>query len=63
MNSIGIRKWACGQTLELVASVGDGDGKLTLFRRGDGLEAIETNGDPVFEGDTGFEELREQIVG
>lgn len=47
---------------ELVVSVGNGDSKLTLWRDQNGWEAIETNGDSLFEGEEGFEEAREQIM-
>ena len=55
-NSIGINKWAGNQGIELVWATGDGDGAWSLWKREDGARAIATNGDPVFEGEDGFEE-------
>lgn len=55
-NSIGISKWAGEQAIECTWSVGEGDARLTGWTRADGERAIETNGDPVFEGDDGFED-------
>lgn len=46
--SIGINKWASEQSIEKVAEHGDGDNKVTCWRRKDGEVALETNGDPVF---------------
>jgi len=31
----------------IVRTVGEGDGKVTLYRSSDGLEGIETNGDSI----------------
>lgn len=43
--------------------VGEGDHTLTLWRfPGDGTEVIETNGDPLWEADTGFYDLRERFA-
>lgn len=55
-NSIGINKWANGQSIECAGSSGEGDSKITGWVRADGARAIETNGDPVFESEDGFEE-------
>ena len=63
ISSVGIRKFAGNLEIELVGSTGHGDSKLSLWRRDDGQEAIETNGDPVFAGENGFDEARTQIVG
>jgi hypothetical protein len=42
----------------VVASV---DG-LTLWQMADGVEVIETNGEPVWQSEDEFEELRNQIL-
>lgn len=60
-DSIGIKK-ALGSNLTWVGSRGEGDSKITLWRNVDGREAIETNGDPVFEGEAGFEEACAEIM-
>ena len=54
--SIGITLWACGQGIEQVWSRGEGDARLIGWERADGQRAIETNGQPVFDGEDGFEE-------
>lgn len=54
--SIGIRKWAGDQAIETVWTSGDGDRRCIGWVRWDGARAIETNGDPSFEGCDGFEE-------
>lgn len=60
-NSLSIAKNLPNPTL--VASTGSGDGKLTLWSGSNGVEAIETNGDAIWEGEAGFAETREKIVG
>ena len=55
-NSIGINKWAAGQQLAQVWARGEGDRQTIGWERSDGERAIETNGDPVFAGESGFEE-------
>ena len=37
-----------------VARTGDGDATMILWELSDGRRVIETNGDPVWEGDAGF---------
>lgn len=60
-NSIGILRAHGGaiEDIELVAQVGEGDERIRLFnlQGNDGrwIQAIETNGDPIFEGDAEFE--------
>lgn len=53
--SIGINKWAKGHSLEQVWARGEADEKTIGWQRSDGERAIETNGDPVFPGESGFE--------
>ena len=53
--SIGITLWASGQGIEQVWSRGEGDARLIGWERADGQRAIETNGQPVFDGEDGFE--------
>jgi len=55
-NSIGIQRWAAHQGAEIVWENGIGDARIVGWRRDDGERAIETNGDPVFDGE-GFDEL------
>lgn len=62
-NSIGINKWAAGQQLAQVWARGEGDRQTIGWERSDGERAIETNGDPVFEGEEGFEEAWELGMG
>lgn len=60
--SIGIRKhFDPNMELTRIGSAGSGDSEITLWQDRMGHEAIETNGDPVFEGEDGFEELKETI--
>ena len=47
MNSIGIRRWVNGMGVEEIGSAGEGDRKVTAWRRSDGQIGLETNGDPV----------------
>ena len=54
--SIGIYKWAHPATAELAWETGVGDARLRGWERADGARAIETNGDPLFEGEAGFDE-------
>lgn len=54
--SIGINKWSNGQTLAKIGESGEGDNRIIGWERVDGMRAIETNGDPVFEGQDGFGE-------
>ncbi len=46
-----------------VGSSGTGDSTITLWEDIQGKEAIETNGDPVFLGEYGFDAARILIVG
>lgn len=55
--SIGIYKWAHPVTAELLWESGVGDSRIRGWQRADGARAIETNGDPVFEGENGFAEV------
>lgn len=52
--SSGITAWAGGMAIEDEWTTGSGDARLTGWVRADGARAIETNGDPVFDGDDGF---------
>lgn len=63
INSAGIRKafHPCNRARN-AGSIGEGDNKTTLWISQSGLEAIETNGDPVFAGEAGFEEARATII-
>lgn len=56
-NSIGIQKWAANQNVEQVWVTGEGDNQLVGWLRADGARAIETNADPVFDTEEGFEEM------
>ncbi len=47
--------------IQKIKTVGDGDNALTLWEVPGGYEIIETNGDPVFEGEDGFAELRAEF--
>ena len=64
LGSTGIRK-QCGDNMELtiLGSVGIDDSKMTLYRTTSGQEVIETNGDPCWDTEDGFGEIREQIMG
>lgn len=63
-SSIGIKKhFDANMELECLGTHGTGDNKLTLWSARTGQEVIETNGAPVFEGESGFAEAREQIMG
>ena len=55
--SIGIYKWAHPITAELVWESGVGDSRLRGWERADGSRAIETNGDPFFEGFGEFDDM------
>jgi len=46
-----------------VGSSGTSDSSITLWQDVDGEQAIETNGDPVFPGEYGFDQARRQILG
>ena len=56
-NSIGISKWASDQSIEQVWESGTGDNRIIGWEREDGERSIETNGDPVFEFESGFDEI------
>lgn len=62
-DSIGIKKWAGELEIEEVARRGEGDARMIAWERSDGARAIQTNGDPVWDGEEGFEEAWEGIVG
>lgn len=55
-NSIGINKWSKDQSVEMAGQSGESESRITGWVRADGARAIETNGDPVFESEEGFEE-------
>ena len=61
-NSIGIRNWSEGQELTEVFFIGLGDSRLIGWKRHDGARAIETNGDPIFEGGEDFETMWESYA-
>ena len=64
INSSGIRKHFGENTeLEILGTIGSGDDKMTLYRSCTGQEVIETNGDPCWDSEHGFQEVREQIMG
>ena len=64
INSSGIRKHFGENTeLEILGTTGSGDDKMTLYRSCTGQEVIETNGDPCWDSEHGFQEVREQIMG
>ena len=54
-NSIGINKWAAGHRIIEVARYGYGDAQEIAWLRDDAARAIETNGDPAFEWEPGFD--------
>ena len=54
-NSIGINKWAAGHRIIKIARYGYGDAQEIAWLRDDGARAIETNGDPAFEWESGFD--------
>lgn len=61
--SIGIRKHFDPNTeLTRIGSSGSGDSEVTLWQDRMGHEVIETNSDPVFECEDGFEELKETVL-
>lgn len=55
-NSIGVRKWSAGKTIEQAWR----NGELIGWKRADGARIIETNGDPIEEEDEGFNEVWER---
>jgi len=62
--SIGIRKhFGANRELEILGSTGSGDSKMTLYRARTGQEVIETNGDPCWDSEDGFQAARDQIMG
>lgn len=61
--SIGIQKWAGGQTISRIWQNGEGDWRMIGWQRADGARAIETNGDPAFEHEPGFEEAWKECAG
>jgi len=62
ITSIGIR--SLSDKVRELGSVGSGDNKMTLYACGEeGREVIETNGDPVWDHEEGFDIIREQIMG
>lgn len=63
MNSAGISKWASGHELKWAGKHGIGDSMIVGWIRDDGARAISTNGDPEFDGEDGFEEAWQLIVG
>ena len=64
VNSSGIRKhFGENMELEILGTTGSGDAKMTLYRARTGQEVIETNGDPCWDFEFGFQGAREQIMG
>ena len=64
VTSIGIRKhFGANMELEILGTTGSGDSKMTLYRARAGQEVIETNGDPCWDCDDGFQAARDQIMG
>ena len=62
--SIGLRKhFGANVELEILGSAGDSDSKMTLYRVRTGQEVIETNGDPCWDSEDGFQAARDQIMG
>lgn len=61
--SMGINKWSGGQRIFKIGESGEGDSRMVAWVRADGARAIETNGDPQFEWEDGFDEAWEKIVG
>ena len=61
--SIGIRKHFDGNMeLECIGSTGEGDCKMILWRSQTGQEVIETNAEPIWEGEEGFADARDAIT-
>jgi hypothetical protein len=52
--SIEIQKWADGQNIHLVWESGEGDGRMIGWEREDGSRVIETNADPIKQGEEDF---------
>jgi hypothetical protein len=48
-----------GEEPKRIGSSRSGENALILYRFSDGAEVIQTNGDPVWEGDHAFQKLRE----
>ena len=62
--SIGIQKhFGSNMELEILGSTGNGDSKMILYRAMTGQEVIETNGDPCWDSEDGFQAARDQIMG
>lgn len=61
-NSIGINKWSGGQRIFKVGESGEGEARMVAWVRSDGARAIETNGDPEFEGSDVFDLEWEKIT-
>ena len=62
VTSIGIRKhFGENMELEVLGSSGEGDSKMTLFRARTGQEVIDTNGDPIWDIEDGFEAVAESL--
>lgn len=62
VGSIGIRKhFGDNMELEILGSTGSGDCKMILYRASTGQEVIEANGDPCWEGESGFATARAEI--
>ena len=59
--SISIKK-RLKSPIYFVAANGQGDSRITLWASVSGEEAIETNGDAVFETDQNFAEVREAFA-
>jgi len=64
MSSIQIQaKIAEWGTPEQIGTTGSGENTLVLWRFPNGVEVIETNGDPVWESEDGFDSLCDAIIG
>lgn len=62
IDSIAIRGAFGGPVI--IGHCGEGDKRLTLIQDSvTGREAIQTNGDPIWEDSEGFAEVREEILG
>lgn len=64
VNSAGIRThFGPNMELEILGAIGTGDQRMILYRARTGQEVIETNGDPCWDCEDGFQAAKEQILG
>jgi hypothetical protein len=54
-SSLGIEDWAGQSDIVQCGSYGRGDARMIAWERDDCTRAIETNGNPIWEGEEGFE--------